>query len=80
MIIPRQKLYSKQVREVVPEDIVKRVQEGDGVIQKDHNGDWRIVSMKTKKNKSGKPEFWDAKYESKESAQKALGGYFANKH
>ena len=74
-----QKEYSKQDREVVPADIVKKVKDGGGVIQKDHNGDWRIISMKTKTNKSGKPEFWDAKYDSKESAQKALGGYFANK-
>ncbi len=75
-----QKEYSKQDREVVPDDIVKKVKEGDGVIQKDHNGDWRIISMKTKTNKSGKPEFWDARYDSKASASKALGGYFANKH
>ena len=74
-----QKEYSKQDREVVPADIVKKVKDGGGVIQKDHNGDWRIISMKTKTNKSGKPEFWDAKYDSKESASKALGGYFANK-
>lgn len=78
-VISSQKQFSKQDREVVPADIVKKVKDGDGVIQKDHNGDWRIVSMKINKNKSGKPEFWDAKYDSKESAQKALGGYFANK-
>lgn len=71
--------FSKQDREVVPADIVQRVKDGGGVIQKDHNGDWRIISMKTKTNKSGKPEYWDAKYDSKESASKALGGYFANK-
>lgn len=75
-----QKEYSKQDREVVPANIVKKVKDGGGVIQKDHNGDWRIISMKTKTNKSGKPEFWDARYDSKESAQKALGGYFANKN
>ena len=70
-----EKSYSKQDREVVPADIVKKVKEGDGVIQKDHNGDWRIVSMKT-----NPPTFWDAHYDSKSSASKALGGYFANKH
>jgi len=80
VISPDQKQFSKQDREVVPDDIVKKVKEGDGVIQKDHNGNWRIISMKTKTNKSGKPEFWDAKYDSKEAASKALGGYFANKH
>lgn len=69
-----EKSYSKQDREVVPADIVKKVKEGDGVIQKDHNGDWRIVSMKT-----NPPTFWDAHYDSKSSAKKALGGYFANK-
>ena len=66
--------FSKQDREVVPADIVKKVKEGDGVIQKDHNGDWRIVSMKT-----NPPTFWDAHYDSKALASKALGGYFANK-
>ena len=70
-----QKEYSKQDREVVPDDIVKKVKEGDGVIQKDHNGDWRIVSMKT-----NPPTFWNAHYDSKALASKALGGYFANKH
>lgn len=70
-----EKSYSKQDREIVPDDIVKKVKEGDGVIQKDHNGDWRIVSMKT-----NPPTFWDAHYDSKASASKALGGYFANKH
>ena len=69
-----EKLYSKQDREVVPDDIVEKVKNGGGVIQKDHNGDWRIVSMKT-----NPPTFWDAHYDSKASARKALGGYFANK-
>ena len=70
-----QKEYSKQDREVVPADIVKKVKDGGCVIQKDHNGDWRIVSMKT-----NPPTFWDAHYDSKALASKALGGYFANKH
>lgn len=74
----KQKTYSKQDREVVPDDIAEEGKKS-GVIQKDKNGDWRIISYKTKTNKSGKPEFWDAKYESKEAAEKALGGYFANK-
>lgn len=72
--IGQQKQYSKQDREVVPADIVKKVKDGGGVIQKDHNGDWRIVSMKT-----NPPTFWDAHYDSKALASKALGGYFANK-
>lgn len=74
-----QKSYSKQDREVVPADIVKKVKDGGGVIQKDHNGDWRIISMKTKTNKSGMPEFWSGHYSSKEEASKALSGYFVNK-
>lgn len=74
-----QKEYSKQDREVVPADIVKKVKDGGGVIQKDHNGDWRIISMKTKTNKSGMPEFWSGHYSSKEEASKALSGYFVNK-
>jgi translation elongation factor EF-Tu-like GTPase len=69
-----QKQFSKQDREVVPDDIVEKVKNGGGVIQKDHNGDWRIVSMKT-----NPPTFWDAHYDSKALASKALGGYFANK-
>jgi hypothetical protein len=60
--------FSKQDREVVPADIVKKVKDGGGVIQKDHNGDWRIVSMKT-----NPPTFWDAHYDSKALASKALG-------
>lgn len=75
-----QKEYSKQDREVVPDDIVKKVKEGDGVIQKDHNGDWRIVSMKTKTNKSGKPEFWNnAKFKTKAQAEDCLQAYWVNK-
>jgi len=74
-----QKSYSKQDREVVPADIVKKVKDGGGVIQKDHNGDWRIISMKTKTNKSGRPEFWSGHYSSKEDASKALSSYFVNK-
>ena len=72
------KKFSKQDREVVPDDIAEEGKKSV-VIQKDKNGNWRIISYKTKTNKSGKPEFWDAKYESKEAAEKALGGYFANK-
>lgn len=74
----RPKKFSKQEREVVPDDIAEEGRKS-GVVQKDKSGNWRIISYKTKTNKSGKPEFWDAKYESKEAAEKALGGYFANK-
>ena len=46
----------------------------DGVIQKKPNGKWGIISYKT-----NPPEWWNADYETKESASKALGGYWANK-
>lgn len=75
-----QKEYSKQDREIVPADIVKKVKDGGGVIQKDHNGDWRIISMKTKTNKSGKAEFWSGHYSSKKDASAALGNYWKNKN
>ena len=60
-------------REIVPSSIVKKVENGEGVIHK-YNGYWRIVSMKT-----NPPTFWDAKYESKEKAENALSGYHASK-
>lgn len=59
-------------REKVPADIMEKARE-DGVIQKDHNGEWRIISMK-------KGTFWRAHYKSRENASMALRGYQANKH
>lgn len=80
VVSPDQKQFSKQDREVVPADIVKKVKDGGGVIQKDHNGDWRIISMKTKTNKSGKPEFWNnAKFKTKAQAEDCLQAYWVNK-
>lgn len=73
------KQFSKQDREVVPQDIVEKVKKS-GVIQKDHQGHWRIISMKTKTNKSGKAEFWSGHYNSKKDARSALGNYWKNKH
>lgn len=76
-----EKTYSKQDREVVPDDIVEKVKKGGGVIQKDHNGDWRIISMKTKTNKSGMPEYWsNARFKTKAEAEDCLKAYQANKH
>ena len=72
--------FSKTSREVVPGDIVKKVKDGGGVIQKDHNGDWRIISMKTKTNKSGKPEFWPQKGSTKAEMKKILQAYQSNRH
>ena len=67
----------KMYREVVPPDIAEEGK-NSGVIQKDKDGNWRIISYK-KANKSGKPEFWDAHYETKEDAEKALSAYHANR-
>jgi len=76
----KEKQFSKQVREVVPQDIVEKVKNGGGVIQKDHKGNWRIISMKTKTNKSGKPEFWsNAKFKTKAQAEDCLQAYWVNK-
>lgn len=61
-------------RERVPAEIVKKVENGDGVIQK-YNGAWRIVSMKT-----NPPTFWDSKYPSKEAAEGGLKAWHANRH
>ena len=72
--------FSKTSREVVPGDIVKKVKDGGGVIQKDHNGDWRIISMKTKTNKSRKPEFWPQKGSTKAEMKKILQAYQSNQH
>ena len=69
MIILRQKAY----REKVPSDIAEEGKRS-GVVQKDKNGSWRIISYKT-----SPPEFWDAHYDSKEEAEKALAAYHANK-
>lgn len=70
MIIKRN-LYSK--REKVPSDIAKEGKKS-GVVQKDKNGKWRIISYKT-----NPPEFWDAHYASRSDAEDALSAYHANK-
>lgn len=60
-------------REIVPASIVKKVENGDGVIHK-YNGSWRIVSMKT-----NPPTFWDAHYKSEEDCKKALSNYHSRR-
>ena len=60
-------------REIVPASIVKKVENGEGVIHK-YNGSWRIVSMKT-----NPPTFWDSKYPSKEAAEGGLKAWHANR-
>ena len=61
-------------REKVPSDIAKEGKKS-GVIQKDKKGYWRIISYKT-----NPPEFWDAHYDTREDAEKALDAYHANKN
>ena len=60
-------------RELTPKSIVKRVENGEGVIYQ-INGSWRIVSMKT-----NPPSLWPSKFSSREKAEAALRGYQANK-
>lgn len=72
MIILRQKNYSG--REKVPQAIVEKARKS-GVVQKDSNGVWRIISLKT-----SPAEYWDAHYDTREDAEKALAAYHANKH
>lgn len=72
MIILRQKNYSS--REKVPQAIAEKARKS-GVVQKDSNGVWRIISLKT-----SPAEYWDAHYDTREDAEKALAAYHANKH
>ena len=70
-----EKTFSKvDNREKAPKEIVEKVKKGEGVIHK-INGKWRIVSMK-----ATPPRLWEAHYDSKESASKALQAYQARKH
>ena len=58
-------------REKVPQDILERAKK-EGVIQKDQNGDWRIISIK-------KGEYWNSHYRTKALASKSLSAYHASK-
>lgn len=81
MIILREKTYvwsSKTYkpkgpdnREDVPESILEEAKES-GVVQKDSEGKWRIISLQAKK-------YWTPKYQSKEKAEAALRAYQANR-
>lgn len=62
--------FSKD-REKVPADILEKAKT-DGVVQQDKDGNWRIISLKD-------GEFWNAHYQTKESAKAALRGYHAQK-
>lgn len=66
-------LKSFSDREKVPANIENKARK-QGVIQKDSNGVWRIISLKTHP-----AEYWDAHYKTREDAEKALGAYHANK-
>lgn len=60
-----------ETREKVPSS---KLQESwhSGVIQKDSNGDWRIINRQ-------KGVYWNAHYDSREKAEAALRGYHSNK-
>lgn len=57
-------------REKAPKSMLKKAKV-KGVIQKDKNGDWRIVSIK-------KGNLWPGHYKSKESARRCLNYYHKN--
>lgn len=58
-------------RQEVPKKIVKKAQRS-GVVQKDSEGNWRIINMH---GPGGKPVYWKPKYKSKESAENVLKSY-----
>ena len=58
-------------REKAPKSMIEKAKV-EGVIQKDENGDWRIVSIK-------KGNLWPGHYKSKESAAKSLKYYQVSK-
>lgn len=66
----KDKLFSG--REKVSKENLKEAKKS-GVIQKDSDGNWRIISLKA-------GEYWDAKYETREKAEAALAAYHANRH
>lgn len=80
MILLRNKLYSKKDpgdREIVPKDIAEKGRK-EGVIQKDKNGKWRIISYKT-----DPPTFWpnaNGGFDTKEEAEDQLAAYHSRKH
>lgn len=66
---PKEGNKSPGDRDIVPDYIVQKVRNGEGVIHK-YKGYWRIVSMKT-----NPPTFWDAHYKSKADAMAALKNF-----
>ena len=74
-IDPNEPYVPKGPREAVPKKIVKKAKKS-GVVQKDSNGNWRIINMH---GPEGHPVFWKPCYKSKESASAALNSWSAGK-
>ena len=70
-IDPNEPYVPKGPREAVPKKIVKKAKKS-GVVQKDSNGNWRIINMN---GPEGHPVFWKPVYKSKESASAALRSF-----
>lgn len=66
----RRTYSEKDDREDASPELIEKAKKS-GVIQK-VGDDWRIIAVKKKK-------LWDAHYQSKEKAEKALAAYHANK-
>ena len=58
-------------REVVPKKIVKKAKKS-GVVQKDAEGNWRVINMH---GPNGQAIYWKPKYGSREKAENALKSY-----
>ena len=74
-IDPKEPYVPKGPREAVPKKIVKKAKKS-GVVQKDSNGNWRIINMN---GPEGHPVYWKPVYKSKESATAALNSWSAGK-
>lgn len=59
-------------RERVPDDLLEESYRS-GVVQRDSNGNWRIINRQSK-------VFWKPKYDSKQKAENALKAYQAQKN
>ena len=70
-IDPNEPYVPKGPREAVPKKIVKKAKKS-GVVQKDSNGNWRIINMN---GPEGHPVYWKPVYKSKESASAALRSF-----
>lgn len=70
-IDPNEPYIPSGPREIVPKKIVKKA-EKSGVVQKDKEGNWRIINMH---GPDGKAVYWKPVYKSKESASSALRSF-----